>query len=277
MKVFISWSGKKSRKLAEILKVWLPTVVQAVKPYFTPEDIEKGARWNNEISKELEQSSVGLICLTRDNLQAPWLMFEAGALAKSIEKSRVVPMLFGIEPSDLQGPLLQFQATSFNKEDFKKLIKTINSALGESALDSQVIESVFDKWWPDIEEKVKKVMMSESPKEEMLLRSDREILEEIPELSRVQVYGSPHRGLGEDSILLRPVDDLELTVRTANVLKADNIFYIGDLIQRNEFELLQVPNMSKKSLVELKDVLAQHGLSLGAKLENWPPDSLRLR
>ena len=78
-----------------------------------------------------------------------------------------------------------------------------------------------------------------------------------------------------DPLLLRPVDDLELTVRSANCLKAENIFYIGDLIQRTEFELLKTPNLGKKSLTEIKDVLAQHGLSLGMKLENWPPPSLR--
>jgi DNA-directed RNA polymerase subunit alpha len=78
-----------------------------------------------------------------------------------------------------------------------------------------------------------------------------------------------------DPLLLRPVDDLELTVRSANCLKAENIFYIGDLIQRTEVELLKTPNLGKKSLTEIKDVLAQHGLSLGMRLENWPPASLQ--
>ncbi|NJN45521.1 MAG: DNA-directed RNA polymerase subunit alpha [Candidatus Competibacteraceae bacterium] len=77
-----------------------------------------------------------------------------------------------------------------------------------------------------------------------------------------------------DPILLRPVDDLELTVRSANCLKAENIYYIGDLIQRTEVELLKTPNLGKKSLTEIKDVLASHGLSLGMKLENWPPPGL---
>ncbi|WP_020210085.1 DNA-directed RNA polymerase subunit alpha [Gilvimarinus chinensis] len=78
-----------------------------------------------------------------------------------------------------------------------------------------------------------------------------------------------------DPVLLRPVDDLELTVRSANCLKAENIYYIGDLIQRTEVELLKTPNLGKKSLTEIKDVLASRGLSLGMRLENWPPASLR--
>ncbi|MHB8423685.1 MAG: DNA-directed RNA polymerase subunit alpha [Gammaproteobacteria bacterium] len=87
------------------------------------------------------------------------------------------------------------------------------------------------------------------------------------------------RGHGADAhfdpILLKPVDDLELTVRSANCLKAESIHYIGDLVQKSEVELLKTPNLGKKSLTEIKDVLAQHGLSLGMKIENWPPASLK--
>jgi DNA-directed RNA polymerase subunit alpha len=89
------------------------------------------------------------------------------------------------------------------------------------------------------------------------------------------VPGQPRQATPSiDPILLRPVDDLELTVRSANCLKAENIFLIGDLIQRTEVELLKTPNLGKKSLTEIKDVLATRGLSLGMRLENWPPDNL---
>ena len=80
-----------------------------------------------------------------------------------------------------------------------------------------------------------------------------------------------------DPILLRPVDELELTVRSANCLKAENIYYIGDLIQRTENELLKTPNLGRKSLNEIKEVLASRGLTLGMKLENWPPAGLEKR
>ena len=78
-----------------------------------------------------------------------------------------------------------------------------------------------------------------------------------------------------DPVLMRSVDDLELTVRSANCLKAENIYYIGDLIQRTEVELLKTPNLGKKSLTEIKDVLANRNLALGTRLENWPPPLLR--
>ena len=78
-----------------------------------------------------------------------------------------------------------------------------------------------------------------------------------------------------DPMLLRPVDDLELTVRSANCLKAENVYYIGDLIQKTEVELLKTPNLGKKSLTEIKDILETHNLSLGMTLENWPPQNMQ--
>ena len=90
----------------------------------------------------------------------------------------------------------------------------------------------------------------------------------------VHVDYAPSRAPLVDPILLRPVDDLELTVRSANCLKAENIYYIGDLIQRSENELLKTPNLGRKSLNEIKEVLASRGLTLGMKLENWPPAGL---
>jgi DNA-directed RNA polymerase subunit alpha len=87
-----------------------------------------------------------------------------------------------------------------------------------------------------------------------------------------QVTKRPEERPTVDPLLLRPVDDLELTVRSANCLKAENILLIGDLIQRTEVELLKTPNLGKKSLTEIKDVLAQRGLSLGMRLDNWPPE-----
>lgn len=93
-------------------------------------------------------------------------------------------------------------------------------------------------------------------------------------LKGVDVPGAIEGSAAFDPLLLRPVDDLELTVRSANCLKAENIFYIGDLIQRSEADLLKTPNLGKKSLTEIKDILATKGLELGMRLENWPPETL---
>src|SRR5438045_1936561 len=111
MKVFISWSGTRSRDVAESLHEWLPYVINAVEPWLSSADIEKGARWALDLAQELESTSVAVICLTKENLNAPWILFEAGALSKTVGKSFVCPYLFGLDRIDLTGPLLQFQAT----------------------------------------------------------------------------------------------------------------------------------------------------------------------
>ena len=184
MKIFISWSGDLSKSIAVILREWLPGVIQAVKPYYSPDDITKGTRWNTEISKELDASKVGLICLTRENLESSWIMFEAGALSKNIEKSKVVPLLFGVEPSDIQGPLVQFQAGKFSKDELRKVVKMINSEVGENSLDSGVLDNVFDKWWPELEAKIESALETAKTSNKKDLRSDRDLLEEVLTLTR---------------------------------------------------------------------------------------------
>ena len=112
--------------------------------------------------------------------------------------------------------------------------------------------------------------------EEAVRQSARILMDQISVFAALEgagdSYEAPSRGAPPiDPVLLRPVDDLELTVRSANCLKAENIYYIGDLIQRTENELLKTPNLGRKSLNEIKEVLAARGLTLGMKLENWPP------
>lgn len=186
VRVFISWSGERSRALAGILHKWLPATLQAVQPYFTPDDIAKGARWFPEIAKELDASRIGLLCLTADNLTAPWMMFEAGALAKSLEKSRVCPLLFGVEPSDLSGPLAQFQAARFDRAEFHRVLKMINAELGAEALPTEVLDMVFGKWWPDLERDVGAELKRPGGAggTQGSARPEREMLKEVLELTR---------------------------------------------------------------------------------------------
>jgi hypothetical protein len=159
-----------------------------VKPYFTPADIDKGAKWASEISKELAASSVCIIILTRENLSSSWIMFESGAISSTLENARVCPIIFGMEPTDLQGPLAQFQITRFLKEDVRKLFKTINALAAENKLDEAVAESVFNKWWPDLEDGIKAVLDGHVAKpDSKKIRSDRELIEEILLLTRSQV------------------------------------------------------------------------------------------
>lgn len=183
-KVFISWSGDTSKKIAEALRRWIPGVLQIVEPYFTPNDIEKGARWSADIADQLQSSKVGIFCLTRENLNSKWILFEAGAISKNLSNSFVCPILFDIEPSDLEGPLNQFQVSKFNREDMFKLVKTINNACGVDGLEGPVLEDVFDKWWEYLEKDIRNVLSSVSNNNIQELRSDRKLLEEVLLIAR---------------------------------------------------------------------------------------------
>ena len=182
MKVFISWSGERSKKLAEALREWLPNVIQALDPWMSSEDIDKGARWYVDIVSQLESSYYGIICLTSDNIESPWIHFEAGALSKSMEKSRVCPYLFHIDPSIIKGPLVLFQAAKSTKEDTKKLLHSINQALAENALSTEKLDKTFERWWPDLNAKLEEVSkMKDKP---IPKRSEVEMIEEILEIVR---------------------------------------------------------------------------------------------
>ena len=184
MKVFISWSGEISRQIGEAIKEWLPAVLQNVKPYFTPNDIEKGSRWNADISKELEQSKLGIFIYTKDNLESQWMLFEAGAISKTLDSSKVCPILFGLDNSDFKGPLTQFQTSQFQKTDFKKLVYSINNSLSEQNLDEKVLDEVFEMWWPKLESKVAKILETNKVSN-TAVRNDRELLEEILAITRL--------------------------------------------------------------------------------------------
>lgn len=198
MKIFISWSGKLSQKIAESIKDWLPAVLQNVKPYFTPSDIEKGSRWTADISKELEQSKLGIFVYTKDNLDSQWMLFEAGAISKTLDNSKVCPILFGLDNSDFKGPLTQFQTSQFNKTDFKKLVRTLNNSLSENKLEDKVFDEVFEMWWPKLETKIAKILESNKV-ENTELRDDRELLEEILAISRLTAKRTIIQGRSQKS------------------------------------------------------------------------------
>ena len=179
MKVFISWSGQQSKKVAELLTEWLPDVIQPVKPWISQE-IEKGAQWFTEISNNLENTEIGIICLTKENMNAPWILFEAGALFKGLEEARIYTLLLDLEPNDVKHPLAAFNATLLFKDDMRKLIKNINSKLPEEAvLSDERLDRTFEKNWLDFESKFSEIIQHEKRDDEAPLRSTDSMLNEI--------------------------------------------------------------------------------------------------
>lgn len=179
MKLFLSWSGNRSKALAEVLKNWIPQLIQAVEPWISL-DIEKGRRWGPEIADQLEGSRVGIICLTRDNLGAPWLLFEAGALSKT-KDAYVCTLLLDISPADLKPPLGDFQHTTLERDDIIKLFHTIRVIVlnaNEKAPSELVLDALFNKLWVDLQDDLNKILTKPSGSNTPL-RQDREILEEM--------------------------------------------------------------------------------------------------
>ena len=186
MKVFISFSGEMSRDIALIFSKWLPKVLQFVKPYYS-EDMDKGIKWFNDIINGLKDSKIGIIILTPDNLNSKWIMFEAGAISNAVGKSLVCPILFKIKKSDISGPLSHFQISEFNNQEIRKLIKTINNLGGELKLEDNIREETFDNWWQKgLKDKVDQILQDPkySEVDKKIERSERDILEEILELTR---------------------------------------------------------------------------------------------
>jgi len=238
--VFISWSGEQSKAIAEELRNWIPSVLQFARPYFTPNDIEKGAKWGSEISKKLAESNVGIVCLTKDNVNKPWILFEAGALSKDLDKSKVCSVLFGMETTDLSGPLTIFQTTNFERSDFRKMMASINDAGGQFTLPKETFDRVFEMWWPQLEEKIQEILKAESPARDANLRSDRDLLEEILLTAR-SLSRSPRPDRGPEHIPAGLIKELSKIIDT---LFAENQKYSSIVV-----------NDATGSLIEMLDYM----------------------
>jgi hypothetical protein len=202
MKVFISWSDERSKKVADVFSDWLPQIIQALEPWISS-NIAKGARSTAEISSEIEKSKIGIICLTPENLDNNWILFEAGALSK-MSDTKVCTFLLDLTPSDIKPPLSQFQHTIFTKEDVFKLINTINQQLSKSdekPLADKTLRQVFDRSWPEFNDSITEIVQSR-PEKTKQIRSDRDILEEILTLVRMQNPLRREEGLTQEDFEL---------------------------------------------------------------------------
>jgi hypothetical protein len=184
MEIFISWSGPRSHAVAKALRDWLPKIINALKPWLSSADIDKGARWGVDVAGRLEAARAGIICVTRSNLGSEWLLFEAGALSKTVQHTFVCPLLIGLEPSDIKGPLAQFQATKATKDDLLRMVKTLNASLRDGALPDAHIEEAFEVWWPKLASTLDTLPSEKTSARPT--RSEKDLLEEILSLVRTQ-------------------------------------------------------------------------------------------
>jgi hypothetical protein len=125
VKVFLSWSGEKSRRVANVFRDWFPTVIQAIEPWLSSSDLVAGVRWNEALQAELSRAGAGVICVTRSNQQSAWLNFEAGLLTKALGPGRVIPVLINVAPEDLAPPLRSVQAAKLDRSGISNLFRTL--------------------------------------------------------------------------------------------------------------------------------------------------------
>ena len=210
----MSWSGKRSYAAAEALADWLPQVVNAVDPWLSTE-IEKGAPSMNEIAASLDGCSFGIVCVTPGNQGRPWINYEAGALAKSVgnEKGRVATLLVGFDrPTEVVGPLAQFQATLIDLKDIKRLVRDIDKHT-DKPRSAEKVDQLVDALWPLLEPRLRAattLVSSRPPK-----RSDTEKIDELLTIIRDlrrEVIGPMPRATTHER---RVVEDFEVQLSTA--------------------------------------------------------------
>ena len=269
--VFLSWSGPRSKAAAEAFCEWLPQIIQNVKPFYSPNDIEKGARWSEEIRSKLETIHYGLIFLTPENQHAPWIQFEAGALSK-LDRSRVVPIVLDMRPADVTGPLAQLQVVSFTKTDVMKLVREINASLGELAADEKALDKLLESLWSELDNAMKAavnvapeaVIPTERDSDEIL----DEILERVRKLENIATDGSRVEGISiRNGLKYRMSKDpnftssttsifeLPLSERAQDVLSSARVFTLQDLLKQTYKDLILMPNMGKKCVHEIEAFL----------------------
>jgi hypothetical protein len=183
MKIFMSWSGERSKAIAEEFKSFLSIVIQQAQTFISSQDIDLGSIWQKRVLEEVSERRFGLIFITPENKKSEWLHYEAGGLIKDLEKDRVVPILFGIAKKEISSPFSQFQMIEFEKKSVFELIKQINF-LTENPVELESLTKLLEAFYLNLEEKING-FLSNSPKK-VETRSTEDILTELLLLSREQ-------------------------------------------------------------------------------------------
>lgn len=261
MKLFISWSGEFSQRVAEKLSIWIPTIIQSVEVFYSPEDIAKGENWSNRLSEELDNCSFGIVCLTPENVAAPWIHFEAGALSKSLN-ARVSAIMLNVSPSDVKGPLAYYQNTAFERNDFFRLFQSINKA-SDTPLKPEILRNAFNNAWEKLKAEIDDIIkIYPASKEETTAEdcntSDSDALQEILSLVRkmdnskesVNYFISPESDPYASSILADArMQDVKVFAQNCDINAVYSILRDYCFTQRSKLELLS--NLEDSSTCKL--------------------------
>ena len=200
MKVFLSWSGERSESVAAALREWLPSLLETLDPWMSRSDLDAGTRWGRDIEAQLTESSFGVICVTPENAENPWINFEAGAIAKEVSETRVVPYCIGFPPVELPaGPLTLFQGVQADESGTWELLKSIDKSRKDKAVGDTRLRKMFDRAWPELDRALSE--LPEPPQNVTNTRSTQDYLEEILETVR----GLSRRGSASGRSAVDPI------------------------------------------------------------------------
>lgn len=252
MRVFISWSGELSQSIAKELSEWLPSIIQSVEVFYSPEDIKKGENWDSRLTNELQNSKYGIVCLTQENVSAPWIHFEAGALSKTLD-ARVSALMVNVVTSDIQGPLSRFQATKLERDDFYQLLVSINE-VSDSPINEKVLQKSFDAIWDKMYDNISEIIKQKASRGEKNTQQNKEensILEEILQLIRKQdsIISNPEK--------LLPIDYLEYINREVINFnrKSGNVIEPLDRIASELVHIYESSELKKESIAQCFKVI----------------------
>ena len=193
MKIFISWSGERSKRIATYLKGWIKRVLQGTEPWISTKDTESGSIWFSEVNDQLANTYVGIICLTKYNKDKPWILFESGALIKGLTHTRLIPLLIDIEKKEIEPPLSLLQAVYPIEEDIHKLLADINKNLTkELQLSDADLKENFDLHWPKFLENLNTIVKETEESVPIKKRSLEDLIGEVLQTVReleLQVRG----------------------------------------------------------------------------------------
>ena len=288
--VFMSWSKERSKHIAQALDAWLPCVFTDVTTWISQHDIAAGSRWGQSLGEALQQCKFGVICLTPDNIDSSWLMFEAGALSKSFVGDRVVPLLYQLTRADVKSPLLQFQSVEADANGILALLRSINQ-IRDHPIDQDHLKRIFEMWWPDLE---KRLSLGTPPEVSLRARSDRELLEELLELVRQGATTRPETQIGmQDKSVYRIrkrvydllATDIEALVTEDLLVTKEQITYrlnrVGNLEEEAHLSALlesvdlqlrsRVAGTRESEIASLSNPELLHYIEVGeARLKNGP-------
>jgi len=263
--IFLSWSGPVSREIGMVFSDWIPTVLHNANPYYTPRDIDKGISWASDISKNLQKCEVGIFFITKENQESQWMNFEAGAISKGEESSRVISILFGIEPNELKGPLKQYQNCEFSKEDILKLILVINKLL-DITVKEDIVTKTFVNGWHELKRNIKPLLEKRDIKKQVEIPI-RDYLEEILMISRFTkktqdslVNRFDKFSLDKNHLGGRNYEFNEQLKSDSN--KAEQIEIISEHIRQGDFLLEKNPEMALIIYEKATDINSKHEYAL---------------